>query len=124
MAISKRGQMLPGVLAAADFTSAQHRFVSLDSNGDVALTAAGARMDGALENNPDIGQPATVMGPGSVAKVEASAAIASGADVASAANGQAVTSATGNYIAGPAMTATGASGEIVSVWLIFPGRTP
>ncbi len=121
MAISNRGTNLPGVVAAADLTAAQHRFVSVDSNGAAALTGAAGRMDAVVENNPDIDQAASLMGPGSIAKVEASAAIAAGASVGSAANGQARTAVTNDFIAGVALNAVGASGELVSVFLTFPG---
>jgi hypothetical protein len=122
MAYENRGTNLPGIVAAADFSAAQHRFVSIDSAGEAALAGAGGRIDAVLENNPVQGVACTLNGPGSVAKVEASAAIAQGADVASAADGKAVTAAAGNYIAGKALNAVGASGEIVSVWLTLPGR--
>ena len=124
MAFENRVITIPGELASADFsTTGQHRFVTIGASGP-ALAAAGARVDGVLANNPGSGEPSEVLTVGSVAKVEASAAIAKGADVASAANGQAVTAATTNYIAGKALTAVGAAGELVSVLLLMPGREP
>jgi hypothetical protein len=122
MAYENRGTNLPGIVAAADYSAAPHRFVSINNAAKAALVAAGARIDGVMENNPVADQAVSIMGPGSVAKVEASAAIALGADVASAADGKAVTAASGNYIAGRALTVAGAAGELVSVWLTLPGR--
>ena len=122
MSYSNRGSNLPGIVAGADLSAAQHRFVSIDATGRAVLTGAGARIDGALENNPALDVPASIMGPGSVAKIEASAAIAVGASVAAAANGQGVTAAAGNYIAGVCVEAAGQAGELCSVFLTFPGR--
>ena len=122
MSYATRGSDLPGIVAGADLTASRQRFCSIDATGRAVLTAAGARVDAALENNPDIGQAASLQGPGAVVKIEASAAIALGADVASAANGQGVTAVAGNYIAGRCVEAAGAAGELCSVWMIFPGR--
>lgn len=122
MAYENRGTNLPGIVAEADYSAAQHRFVSINSSGKAELTGAGARIDAVMENNPVADVAASLKGPGSVAKVEASASIALGADVASAADGKAVTAAAGNYIAGKALNVAGAAGELVSVWLTLPGR--
>ena len=121
MAFSNRGTNLPGIVAGADLSAAQHRFVSIDSAGKAVLTGAGAIVDAALENNPILDEAASLMGPGSVAKIEASAAIALGAEVSSAANGQARTAVQFDFIAGRALTVAGGSGELVSVWMNFPG---
>lgn len=121
MAFSNRGANLPGVVAAADLTAAQHRFVTIDSNGKAGLTGAAGRIDAVVENNPNTDEPASLMGPGSVAKVEASAAIALGANVSSAANGQARTAVQFDFIAGVCVEAAGASGDLCSVWMTHPG---
>ncbi len=122
MAISNRGTNLPGIAAGADLSAQQHHFISINSSGEAVLTGAGAQIDAVLENNPLQGSAASLMGPGSVAKVVAGAAIAVGASVSSDASGEAVTSATTNYIAGTALNAVGGANEIVSVWLTMPGR--
>jgi len=124
MSYATRGSDLPGIVAGADLTAAQHRFCSIDATGRAVLTAAGARVDAALENNPNIDQAASLQGPGAVVKVEASAAVALGAAVASAANGQAVTAISTNFIAGICVEAAGAAGELCSVWMTFPGVQP
>jgi hypothetical protein len=74
MAYDNRGTNLPGIVAAADYSAAQHRFVAINSSGKAALCAAGARVDAVLDNNPAADQACSLMGPGSVSKVEASAA--------------------------------------------------
>ncbi len=116
MAYEILGNSIGGVEAAADLSSTgQHRFVTMGATG-VDLTGAGLRVDGALHNSPVAGAAASVASVGSIVKVSCSAAIARGASVASAANGQAVTATTGNYIAGIALEATGAAGELCSVF--------
>lgn len=121
MAYANRGSNLPGIVAAVDLSAAQHRFVTVGATG-VGLTAAAGRIDAALENNPVAGEAASLSGPGSVVKIEASAAIAVGASVGSAANGQARTAAALDYIAGVCVEAAGAGGELCSVWMTFPAK--
>ena len=123
MAREKTGATLPTLVAAADFTTAgQHRFVVIDSNGKAALAGAGVAVDGVLQNNPDVDQAATVWGPGTLSKIEAGAAVATGAQVTPDATGRAVDAATTNYIAGKIVDAAGGAGEIASVWITQPGR--
>lgn len=128
MAISKRSPTsIPGLLAGADLSVVTGgRFLTVDATGRAVLTAAAGRIDCALEAdaNPALDQAVSNMGPGAVAKIEASAAIAAGAPVGSAANGQARTAVGGDFVAGVALNAAGAVGEVVSVFLSFPGRQP
>ena len=124
MAYSNRGSNLPGIVAGADLSAAQHRFVQVDATGRAVLAPAGGRVDAALENNPPTDGACSLMGPGSVAKIEASAAVAYGAQVAAAANGQAVTAVSTNFIAGVCVEAAGAAGELCSVFLTMPGVAP
>jgi hypothetical protein len=124
MAWEKVGPTLPGMVAGADLTAAQHRFVVVDSSGTVVLAGAGVAVDGVLQNNPNTDHAATVWGIGSVSKVEAGAAVAQGAFVTPNATGQAVTAATTNYIAGRALGAATGSGQFISVWQTSPGRVP
>ena len=124
MAIQNVVSTLVGAEAAADLSSNQYYFTKVDSSGQVALCdTLGEKMDGVLQNDPDAqGRAATVWGVGSVSKVVASAAIAAGASVTTAASGKAVTAASGHYIAGTALDAASADGEVISVWLTMPGR--
>ena len=121
MAYDNRGTNLPGVVAAADLSALQHRFVTIGATG-VNVTAAAGRIDAVLDNDPILNQAATLMGPGSVAKVTASAAITVGDSVGSAASGKARTALALDYIAGICVEAAGADGELCSVWLTFPAK--
>lgn len=122
MAFEKVGATLPAAEAAADLTGAQFLLVKTTSTG-VNKCGAGDHADGVLQNKPNTGQAATVWGPGSVSKVIAGAAVAKGADVASDANAKGITSTTGDYIVGRALTAVSNADEILSVWITNPGRT-
>jgi len=122
MAWEKVGPTLPGMVAGADLTSAQYRFVVVNSSGKVVLAGAGAVVDGVVQNNPNTDQAATVWGVGSVSKVVAGAAVAQGALVASNGSGQAITAVSGNYIAGRALQAATGAGQLIPVWITNPGR--
>lgn len=124
MAIEKVGMTLPAVTAAADLSAAQFLFVKITGELAINLAGAGEAVDGVLQNKPAAaGRAATVWGPGTASKVVAGAAVAAGADVTPDAAGKAVTSATGNYIAGKCMTAAANADELITVWLTNPGRT-
>ena len=114
MAHKLQGKTIPGLLAEADYSAAQHRFVKINANGNAELAGAGDDFDGVMENNPKAGQSATVHS-GGTAKVEASAAIAVGAKVSAAANGKARTAVSGDRIAGVCVSAAAADGDICSV---------
>lgn len=114
MAIELQGKTIPGLVAAADYSAAQHRFVLIDSNGAALLSSAAGPMDGVMENNPAAGQAATVHH-GGTAKVEASAAISVGDEVGSAADGKARSAQSGDHIAGVCLVAASADGDLCSV---------
>ena len=50
MAFKLQGKTIPGLLAEADYSSAQHRFVKINSNGNAELCGAGDDIDGVMEN--------------------------------------------------------------------------
>ena len=75
MAYGNRGSNLPGIVAGADLTAAQHRFITIDSTGRAVLSGLGGRISAVLQNNPNTGQAATLEGPGSVSKLESGAAV-------------------------------------------------
>lgn len=122
MAWEKVGPTLPGMVAGADLTAGQHLFVVVNSSGKIVAAGAGAAVDGVLQNNPAADQAATVWGVGSVSKVVAGAAVSQGAQVTPNASGQAVTAASGNYIAGRALQAATGAGQKIPVWVTSPGR--
>lgn len=111
------------LVAAADLSAQQYRFVNLDGTGKAALAGAGAEAVGVLQNKPVANAEATVadIGGGGTSKVVAGAAIAAGARVASDASGRAVTAGVGNAILGRARVAAAAAGEIIPVLLFHNG---
>lgn len=123
MAYQNRGTNLPGIVAAADYSAAQHRFVTINAAGKAALSTAGQRIDAAMENDPGADQAASLMGPGSVAKITAGEAISLGDPVASDATGRAVVAGASENIGGVALTAAGGAGELISVWMATNGGT-
>lgn len=99
--------------ASGDLSAAQFHFVSVDSNGQIALTGDGAHADGVLQNDPDAAGKAGEVAIRGVVKVEASAAIAAGAEVSSTAAGEAVTATSGDIILGTALKAASGDGSII-----------
>jgi len=124
MSNQNRGGNLPGITAGADLSASQFRFVSIDATGRAVLTAAGARIDGALGNTPKIDEAATINTCGATAKIESAGAVAVGDPVAAAAGGMAATAVAGNFIAGVCTVPSIAAGELISVHLTFPGVLP
>lgn len=122
MAYENLKSCLSGIGASADLSAKQYFIVVIDSNGQCAVCGDGANASGVLQNKPGAaGRACHISGPGSVTKVEAGGTIAMGANVASDANGNAVTAASGDYILGICVDG-GDSGELVSVWQTHPGR--
>lgn len=103
--------------AAADLSDSINRFCKLDSNGEVVLCGDNEKPIGSIFEGAELGQPASIQ-MGGICKVVASAAIAAGARVACAANGQAKTS-TGTNPVGIALNAAGAAGVLVSVAMVY-----
>lgn len=103
------------LVAAADLSAHQYKFVSVDSSGTVNLTGNDAKADGVLMNKPKSGEAGTVAIAG-VAKVKCGAAVTRGGNVASGANGAAKNAATASEVLGVALE-TGASGRAISVLL-------
>lgn len=108
-------------IAGEDLSSAQFKFVTLESDGQVDLAdAAGENCIGVLLNDPAAAEAATVAISGKV-MVEAGGTIAAGAAVATAADGQAVTASTGNIVMGYA-TEAGVDGQVIAIELIQGGN--
>lgn len=101
------------LLAGADLRTHQFKFVSIDSGGEVVLTANDAHADGVLMNAPNTGEAAevTILG---ITKVECGAAVTGGGDVGSGANGEAKTAGSASAVLGTALE-TGADGRIISI---------
>lgn len=124
MAFENVGQTVPGVVAAADLSADQFLFVVMSSTGIALNSSAGGKVLGVLQNKPTAGQAADVWADGSVSKVVASTAITKGAAITSTAAGKAVTATSGQNIAGYALDAAGADGDLISVFLAYRGTVP
>ena len=104
------------LLSAADFsTTGQFRFGTIDSTGKVALTGAGGRADGIIDNNPAAGRAVelTIFG---VEMIEYGGTIVAGANVKSGASGVAVTHGGTGFVVAVALE-SGVSGDIRPVLL-------
>lgn len=122
------------LVAGADLSAAQYRFVKTDANGQVVLAGAGEPVTGVLQNKPAAGQAAQVRIYG-VTKVVAGGAVGEGTLVAADASAKAVAATvttadtttgalTGSHVAGIALGSAGAADEIVSVALLPMGAVP
>ena len=101
---------------ATDLSGAQYHAVKVDGSGEVVLAAAAdANVIGILQNNPIIGETATVA-VGGVSKAYASAAIASGAQVGVGGTDGQLDDSSPTNVLGVAI-AGGAADTIVSVLL-------
>lgn len=110
---TKNMQVCVTIPAGADLTTKQFSFVSVDSTGAAVTTGAGEFGVGVLLNDPALGVAGEVAISG-ITRVTAGDTVAAGAEVASDADGLAVTAATGDIILGTAMGG-GAAGEVISV---------
>jgi len=108
--------------AGEDLSSAQFKFVTLESDGQVDLAdAAGERAIGVLLNKPDAaGKAATVAITGKV-MVEAGATVAAGAQLQTNAAGEAITAAAGDVVMGYALE-DAVDGQIFAMELIQGGN--
>lgn len=99
--------------AAADLRTHQFKFVSVNSDGLVALTADDGHADGVLMNAPNTGEAAEVAIAG-IVKVKCGAVVTRGGDVSSGANGAAKNADTAAAVNGTALE-TGANGRVISI---------
>src|SRR5690242_2744917 len=109
------------VPASADLSADQYHFVSVNSDGQLALTGAGAAAHGVLQDKPTAQGEAAELGvPGGVSKVVAGAAVNAGAELAADSTGRGVTATTGDFVAGIALEAAAAANVVISVLLTSP----
>ena len=114
---------VPGVVASADLSTHQFKFMTLSSTGAALNTTAGGMCDGVLQNKPNaLGVAASVAFSG-VSKVVAGAAVAKGARVMSNATGKAITGVATNIGVGRALEAAAADGDLIAVLLDTKGDT-
>lgn len=111
------------LVAAADQSASQFRFIDVDTNGKgVTPSAAGQRVVGVRNNKPKSGEAATVIVSG-VSIVEAGAPVTVGADVMTDTSGRAIVAATtGSAIAGIALEAASGAGQFIAVLLSPAGQ--
>ena len=108
-------------IAGEDLSSAQFKFVTLESDGQVDLAdAAGERAIGVLLNEPTSGKAATVAMTGKV-MVVAGAAVTAGAALQTDASGDAITAASGDYVMGYALE-DAVDGQVFAIELIQGGN--
>lgn len=108
-------------IAGEDLSSAQFKFVTLESDGQIDLAdAAGENCLGVLINDPAAAEAATVVMSGKV-MVTAGGTIAAGAAVATNASGAAVTASAGNIVMGYA-TEAAVNGQVIAIELIQGGN--
>lgn len=114
---------IPGVVASADLSASQYHFVTLTGTGIAVAAVAGGRAIGVLQDKPSaLGRQCLVWGEGATTKVVAGGAITPGQTVSSDGSGQAVHDVTtGHHILGYALDSAGASGDIVTVFLVYQG---
>jgi len=99
-----------GVAAA---TVRRYRFVKVDANGLIVQAGLGEASIGATRNEAAIDQAVEIND--GIAIVEASAAIAAGAQVQAAADGKAVTATTGGVVLGIVLVGAAAAGQFCTV---------
>lgn len=106
------------LVAAADLSTHQYKFVKLNTTGGVVLaTTAGEKVIGVLQNKPLAGQPCEIVHLG-ICSVLANAALANTGPIMTAATGKAATAATtGSTIVGHLLEAAGADGDVVSAFI-------
>lgn len=107
------------LLAAADLSASQFRFVQCNSSGLAALAGASGVVIGALQNKPTAGNAAAIAYHG-VSRVVAGGTVASGARVTSDSNSAAITATTGDSVAGVALVG-GVAGDLIEVLIGAPG---
>jgi len=104
--------------AESDLSASQYCFVTVNSNGRVALTNTGTASDGVLQNKPSAQGQAAAVGISGVSKVTAGAAINAGAFVAVGSSGRAVPVTSGAKVVGRALAAASGAGAIIPCILI------
>ena len=108
-------------IAGEDLSSAQFKFVTLESDGQIDLAdAAGENAIGVLLNDPAAGEAATVAISGKV-MVTSGGTIAAGAQVQTDASGDALTAAAGDVVLGYALEAA-VDGQVFAIELIQGGN--
>lgn len=120
MAYSKVGATIPGLVAGADLTGAQFKFVKLTGDGTIGLAGDGEAAIGVLQNKPNTNEAATVWGAGSVTKLVVGETLVAGDKVASDASGEGATATTGESVRGQCLEGA-AIGSLATVYVEYDG---
>lgn len=112
-----------GLLAGADLSAAQFKFVKFSTGKLVVAAAGNDQVYGVLQNKPTSDQVCELEVFGTT-KMVAGAAVAAGAVVMSDAQGRAITGTSTNYGQGFALEAASAAGDIITVTLRPLGILP
>ena len=120
MATAQNGPIISGV-AGADLTI--YRFGVRSGNTVTENSTAGGFVDGIINETVLNGQEVGLVVPdGAIRKVEAGAAISAGANVSSAADGQAITATAGHAIMGKALDAATAADDVIRILFGYRGQ--
>lgn len=113
----KENQTSISLEASGDLSANQWYFVDVDTNGQAAVVGDGADAIGVLQNDPDTQGHAASVAIDGVSRVSCGASVTAGDDVSSDANGQAVTSASGDVVLGKALEDASGADSIIAVLL-------
>ncbi len=107
------------LLAAADLSEKQYRFVTIDSSGNAAVSTRGALSVGVLQNKPAaLGRAAEIrVVSGTTTKVVAGGTVTAGQAVVSDANGAAVNASSADNAYMGFFLESGVNGGIVAMLL-------
>ena len=99
--------------SAADFsTNAQYRFGTVNSSGQIAVSAADARQDGIIQDNPDVADRAAQVGILGVSLLELGGVVTAGDEIKAGTNGVGLSGSTESKTVA---LESGVSGDIISV---------
>lgn len=101
--------------AAGDISAEQYTFFKRGANDTVVQSGAGEAAVGVLWNDPAVAGRMAVVITGGEPNVYAGGAITVGDEIASDANGNAVTAASTNIVVGIARETVGGAGELVRI---------
>lgn len=108
------------LIAGADLSGSQYKFMALASDGQIDPCGAGAKSVGVLQDNPDAAGKVASVGIDGVTKIELGATLAAGAEVMSNAAGEAVAVTSTNRSQGILLEG-GVDGDIVPMLLNLNG---
>lgn len=109
------------LVAAADLSASQFRFVEVNSTGKAAVPTLAGSVVGVRQNKPKANEATTIVHDG-ISFVEAGGAIAIGGLVTTDATGRAVAATTGQQTHGRALETASGAGVFIAVLLTPAAR--